>query len=175
MTCLSNCVTMDDRLPRKYLFTTLRVAIITWALTAAIALNLVMPVYWWHPYCGAQTDGPGYNAIGLPLPFSIPTGAGSLEYFLMPHAYIFDTLVLATLAWPLMRRLATLWQTTAITKSLAVAGSIALLLVIGVQSLIFSVGSRTVMTFPSYSDSDGYIDYRPTFLVNKDQTKRCYF
>jgi hypothetical protein len=150
------------------------VASVTWATRAAIAVNLLIRIRWWHPYCRTQADGPGYYAIGIPLPYAEPTGASSMEYFLMPHLYVLDTVVLAGAMSLLVLKL--LPSTDALRSrtghAVAIAGSIALLLVGGWQAMIFTTGWWPVTSIATKPDR--YFDYRPTFVVDRTRDRQCY-
>jgi hypothetical protein len=153
--------------------TSRQLAAALWAATAAISINLFLNVPWWHPYCRIQADGPGYNGIGLPLPFAEPTGASSMEYFWMPHAYLLDALVLSALIYLILRRvpLPTRMASGQTAKAIAVAGLVSLLLVGGWQALIWTTGwwPRASVT----TGSDHYLDFRPAFLVDPHKDGRC--
>jgi hypothetical protein len=152
-----------------------RVAAVTWATTAAIAANQFLELHWWHPYCRDQADGPGYYAIGLPLPYAQPTGASSLEYFVMPHVYAIDLLTLAGVVSLLILRLpgplAGAFRGR-VGVGLAIVGSVALLLVASLQTLIFTTGWWPVTSIAT--KPDGYLDYRPAFMVDIGRDHQCY-
>jgi hypothetical protein len=61
-----------------------------WAAAFAVLSTLLLSTKWWHPYCDAQADGPGFFAWGAPLPYAEPTGASSLEFTYMPHVLALD-------------------------------------------------------------------------------------
>jgi hypothetical protein len=80
-----------------------RASALLWSASVAIAAGWFVSVEWSHPYCQHQSDGPGYAAYGVPLPFVEYSGASSLHYIFMPHVYALNTLVLSVLAYPLVR------------------------------------------------------------------------
>lgn len=69
---------------------------------------------WWHPYCDAQTDGPGYFATGLPLPLAMPTGAGSVDFYVVPWLLGADALIFLVALLLLASLLRRVQNTTAI-------------------------------------------------------------
>ena len=151
------------------------VTVVTFAVSAAIAINFYLQLHWWHPYCRLQADGPGYYAIGFPLPFAEPTGVSSMEYFIMPHIYILDELLLATIVGIFIVRLLPLLSVLHVRASVAtaIAGSVVLLLTAGPQALIFTTG-----WWPRISIAikpDRYVDYRPAFLTNRARDHGCDF
>ena len=150
-----------------------RIAVLAWAISAAVAVNLFVPLRWWHPYCHDQADGPGYAAIGLPLPYAEPTGASSMEYFFMPHVYLLDVLLLAGLAHLLTaKRAATLrLSREQVSRMITVGGSVTFLVVIGLQAMTFTTDWWPVMSIADKPDR--YLDYRPMFLVDPAADHAC--
>ena len=76
-----------------------------WAATIARLASTALSIPWWHPYCDAQADGPGYYAWGMPLPYAAPTGVSSGEFTWMPHVLALDLAIVGLVAFVLLRLL----------------------------------------------------------------------
>jgi hypothetical protein len=164
-------MTAQQMLPQKP--TTGQLTSLLWAATAAILANLFLALPWWRPYCRNQDGGPGYNAIGLPLPFAEPTGVSSMEYFWMPHAYLLDTLLLTALGYLIIRHMP-LPKPKAngkAVKVIATAGFISVFPVGGLQTPIWTIGWRPEASLTT--ESDRYLDFRPAFMVDPRTDGRC--
>jgi hypothetical protein len=74
-----------------------------WAAALAVLSTVLLSTKWWHPYCDAQADGPGFFAWGAPLPYAEPTGVSSLEFTWMPHVLALDLALMGCAAFVLLR------------------------------------------------------------------------
>ena len=138
---------------------------IIWAATVALSANLFVKFQWWRPYCKHQTDGPGYYAIGLPLPFAEPTGASSLEFSWMPHVYALDTLILTAFGYLIARRF-TLQRNfrNRRTATLITGLGVAALILVGVlQAFVWTTGWWPTKSIPNLGP-DSYFDFRPAIF-----------
>jgi hypothetical protein len=78
-------------------------ALVVVSIAGAITLQSLLPMHWWHPYCDAPDDGPGYEAIGFPLPYAEPSGSSSLEYVVLAPLYLLDLGILAAPIFAILR------------------------------------------------------------------------
>lgn len=148
------------------------VARLVWAVAIALIIDAKWPLYWWHPYCNSQSDGPGYYAWGLPFPYAEPGGASSMEFGWMPHVYLLDLIVIAAVAYAVLA-LAFRALPRPISESRVglVIGAIVLVLLAGVQTLMFSWDGWPVWSIANWTDS--YWSYRPALIALSDGNKPC--
>jgi len=141
-----------------------RIAALFWSGVGALILIAVSPLRWWHPYCDTQADGPGYYAIGAPLPFSEPTGAISLEHTILPLPLAFDVLVFAAALFALAALLMRHRPAPRRWIGLAAAWSGGLVLAALLAAIVFVIQALDVTGW-SFSSYDSYVSYRPLVLV----------
>lgn len=143
-----------------------------WSLAAALAAATLIQVWWWHPSCDRQDDGPGAYAFGFPLPYGEATGAASLSWTVMPHVYALNLVVLAALAWPLFNALLRrLWR----RPRLALVSGIAGVACAALPPVAISMAGDV---FPVWSIADGvyrrsWFDYRPVALALHQGHRAC--
>ena len=68
-------------------------------------MEAIFTVEWSYPYCTNPNSGPAFPVTGMPLPYKIYSGVSSVEYFFMPHVYAANLLLLAAMAYPIIRQL----------------------------------------------------------------------
>jgi hypothetical protein len=144
-----------------------------WAATLALLSITVPGIEWWHPYCDAQSDGPGYYAWGMPLPYAEPTGVSSGEFTYMPHVLALDLAIVGLIAFVLLR-LFFRRDTPGSGRRAAIGSTIGLvsflLLAAFHWMLLASLGmpERT-----SSLSSDRYWSYRPAALALRAGHNAC--
>jgi len=153
------------------------VTAVTWGTATAIACNLFLNFRWWHPICmaGAEAAGPYGYAIGFPLPFAQPTGVMSVSYFLMPHIYALDTVLLASAACLLILAAASLGDILRgrTGQVAAICGVVALTLAVAWQSFVFSTGWIPVSSIATRPET--LLDYRPDVTVDHARVPGCSY
>jgi hypothetical protein len=149
-----------------------RTAALFWSLVAALVIMSAWPLRWWHPYCDTQADGPGYYAIGAPLPYSEPTGAVSLEHTILPLPLAFDVLVFAAALFALAALLMRHRAPPRRWLGLAAAWSGGLVFAALLAAIVFLIQSLDVTAW-SFSSYDSYFSYRPFVLVAGHGAKPC--
>jgi hypothetical protein len=96
------------------------------AVGLGLLLQFMVTVEWTYAYCTDRSDGPAYAVYGLPLPYTWFTGASSFHYYVMPHVYAVNCVVLCGIVWlsicPLLKHriLATRAKLRAILSSLGI-------------------------------------------------------
>ena len=153
------------------------VTVVTWGTTAAIACNLFLNFRWWHPICmaGAEAAGPYGYAIGLPLPFAQPTGVMSVSYFLMPHIYALDVVLLASAACLLILAVVSLGGILRgrTGQVAAICGVVVLALAVASQSFVFLTGWIPVSSIATKPET--LLDYRPEAVVDHARVPSCSY
>jgi hypothetical protein len=149
-----------------------------WALALVIAAGWFVSIEWTSPYCQHQSDGPGYAAYGIPLPFVQYGGWSSLHYQYMPHVFVLNVLLLSLLAYPFVR-----WPLRRISSS-ANAGRIVGIAGLVVCGLVIAVQLSFALTFfhPVSAISgpwESYWSFRPVGLTGQvlryDCTQSSYW
>ena len=158
---------------RKRRITLNAMGISAWAATVALLSITVPGIKWWHPYCDAQSDGPGYYAWGMPLPYAAPTGVSSGEFTYMPHVLALDLAIVGPIAFVLLRSF--FRRDTPGPGPRAGIGSTfglaAFLLLAAVHGMLFSSLGMPERT--SSLSSDRYWSYRPAALALRAGHKAC--
>ena len=135
-------------------------------LFAAAGLGLLasvlVQVSWWHPYCDAPEDGPGFYAFGFPFPYGQPTGVSSGDFTYLPHMHAVNVVLLTAIAYVLIRLLGGVPPLRRIR--LPRAAGVALFLVAMLISVSLTViGAHSRGSF--FSRDDSYWSYRPRALA----------
>jgi hypothetical protein len=135
------------------------------ALGCALAIEAFLPLSWSRPYCMSQSDGPDFAAVGIPLPYQTYSGVSSMEFFFMPHVYIFNLAVLTALLLPVARLIAQRPCVSLQFQSIAALGGAAAIVVgLGVVAVFVTTGTwRPVGSIGS--DFGKYREYRPVGLA----------
>lgn len=149
-----------------------RLCAVAWVGALILGANTLFPLEWSHPYCNNPTDGPAWAAYGLPLPYRGFSGVSSLAFDIMPHALLANVLLLAALAYPLIRRaegrLARIGRLT-----VAVATFLgALLLTLCLAALWFDVATGFIVGTLG-SGHDSYWTYRPIGISPGGHVTTC--
>jgi hypothetical protein len=156
----------------------LRAAALLWAISAALCIEWQFEIAWWHPYCDAPSDGPAYNAYGLPLPFRQFSGISSMKFNAMPHVYLLDIALLAAASYPiflfLLCGLSRRWPAA---RTWAMWSGLMVFLVLAAsQAVVAKLTWWPVRTIASdrlgYAD-DTYVAYRPAMLATGQGKRSC--
>ena len=145
---------------------------LVWSLALILGFNTLFPLEWTHPYCNNPTDGPAWAAYGLPLPYRRYSGVSSLAFDIMPHVLLLNVLVLAALAYPLMR-----WSVRRLSRCGKLTSVIAavpglLLLLLCLAFLWFEFGTGFLVSSIS-AGGDSYWAYRPVGISLMGSQKAC--
>ena len=143
------------------------------AASLALLASLVLSIEWWHPYCDAQVDGPGYYAWGLPLPYAEPTGVSSMEFTYLPHVLALNLVILGIAAFALLRFFVRRYAPGPGPRArmASTAGVVVLLLLgafYGIWLSNLGIPDRT-----SSFSSDSYWSYRPRVLALRTGHQAC--
>jgi hypothetical protein len=158
---------------RKPLAALNRMGTYVWAAAAALLASTVLSIRWWHPYCDAQADGPGYYARGFPLPYAAPTGVSSLELTYMPHVLALDLAAVGCAAFALLwlfwrRRPA---GTGTLARLGSIAGLVLFLLLAALQGMWLRAAG--IPQWSSTWSADSYWSYRPAALAVGARHRAC--
>jgi uncharacterized membrane protein YuzA (DUF378 family) len=143
---------------RKRFFTLETRGVFLWAATLALLVTTVLSVEWWHPYCDAQADGPGFYAWGFPLPYAAPTGVSSGEFTYMPHVLALDLALVGIVSFALLRWIFA--RGTPRSRALGGIGSIA-------------TGFVLFLLLAAFQGADSYWSYRPSALALRAGHRAC--
>jgi hypothetical protein len=141
-----------------------------WAVTIAITIEFIFPVFWWHPSCNLKDVGLGYPGIGFPLPYAQVSGVLPKPYVVMPHVYIVNVLVLSV---PIFVALMALLGNIGVVlnRFVLVVGGTAFLLVAVLEGGLAPLAVVPVMSIAS--KPDGYFSYRPEFMALRGSNRPC--
>ena len=147
-----------------------------WSVFLAIVVVTFWSIRWWHPSCNLLSDGGGFSAYGIPLPFAQST-VFSMESKFMPHMLVLNLFIVGVLLFSLcrfiFRRLA-----VASPRSASVAAVVgALLSSIAVALLVFfTTVPGLFIPVSSIADSpESYFSYRPEFIAVRGGNYACQY
>jgi hypothetical protein len=154
------------------------VTAIAWSCLLVLLATSLVSLEWSFPYCNSPADGPAYAVYGFPLPYTQSSGTSSLEYKLMPLAWLFDAVVLGGLFFWIVRR--------ALSQVRSRAALVTLALVAGVPAMAWITLEAAWAWQYSFAewvltpDNDGgYADLRPVGVARVDadicQPSRFWF
>lgn len=138
-----------------------------WSFNIAWLVEHFFSWSWWHPYCNTQEDGPGAEAYGIPFPFAEPSLISSETFYVMPHIYLLNIIIIMAVVLPVvfvLRPLRLKKVSLYLASSLS-ASLICLTILVGIigTNLTSSIGDRYTK----------YVEYRPVFMMQEGDT-RCY-
>lgn len=140
-----------------------RLSFLAWTFALILLVNRTFE--WSFPYCNIQDDGPAKPAYGFPLPYLQPSTAFSLSPDIMPHALLFNMVLLAALAYPVMG-----WAVRRLSAAGSIAGAfiavpgLLLALLLGVVHLGFEFQMGQIVGSVARW-RDAYWDYRPLGII----------
>lgn len=151
-----------DEVPRQSART--RAAPWLLAVAAALVVDRALALEWTFPYCSDMWDGPSSAVFGMPLPYERWSGASSLVYDVMPHAWLLDLLLLSLLAY---RPARWVWMRAPRRIQRFLGGTAAAVSLVSLAFVLQSIRDGRVsfvhsIAFPPY---DTFAKYRPVALV----------
>jgi hypothetical protein len=143
--------------------------LIVLAIAAAVALQALLALQWWHPYCDNPTDSPSYWAIGFPFPNAELSGGSSEQYVVLMPLYLLDLVILAV---PIFAILRLIWRRFSRPAQMLLAVTL-----VGSGALTwFGSFSEHVPVFAtSFGPYDSLIDYRPASAIDVSRHRSCEF
>jgi hypothetical protein len=143
------------------------VTTIAWTCLLVLLTTSLVSLEWSFPYCNSLADGPAYAVYGFPLPYTQSSGTSSLEYKLMPLAWLFDAVVLGGLFFWIVHR--------AVAKVRSRVALVTLALVAGVPASAWIVLDAAWASHYSFAEwvltpggDGGYADLRPVSVGRVD-------
>ena len=137
------------------------------SVAAAIPLQALLALQWWHPYCDNPADGPGYWAFGFPLPNAEPSGVSSLQYDVLMPLYLLDLVILAVPIFPILRPI---WRgftrPARILLAVTLVGSAAF-------TWLGAISEPVPIFATSFGPYDSLSDYRPASSVDFYRHRSC--
>jgi hypothetical protein len=149
------------------------------ALGIALFLEGFLTIEWTYPYCLSQSDGPAYAALGMPLPYLMRDGARSSAYYFMPHAYIFNVVLLSGLVFlgvRCVRNRATLPNVKWVRPTAGLIGSLSVVAHVAYLSLAVSTDSYQPAPILQLQGYFRYAELRPAAVIvtyNEPENSPC--
>jgi len=77
----------------------IKVSPVIWAVSVAVAVQLIAPEIWWHPDCNLAEPFNQSEAAGLPFPY-VQRAVATSDFFYMPHIMLLNLILVTGLALP---------------------------------------------------------------------------